>query len=40
MTPTLRVTPAWKRWLSVTAYGLVTRLIYGPDTPVATARRR
>lgn len=35
-----RVTAGWKRWLSVLAYGLVTRLMYGADTPVETARRR
>ena len=40
MIHTRRATPAWKRWLSVLAYGLVTRLMYGADTPVATARRR
>jgi acetyl esterase/lipase len=39
MIPTRRVTPAWKRRLSIMAYGLVTRL-YGPDTQPATARRR
>ncbi len=39
MTPTRRVTPAWKRRVSIMAYGLVTRL-YGADTPPATARRR
>lgn len=32
--------PAWKRWLSVTAYGLFTRLMYGAKTPHETARRR
>jgi len=36
---THRVTPAWKRWLSVRAYGLVTRL-YGPHTPPQKMRRR
>jgi acetyl esterase/lipase len=33
------VTPAWKRWLSVQAYGLVTRL-YGANTPPLKMRRR
>jgi acetyl esterase/lipase len=36
---THRGTAPWKRWLSVKAYGLVTRL-YGVDTPPRTARRR
>ncbi len=36
---TRRTTTPWKRWLSVKAYGLVTRL-YGADTPPRTARRR
>jgi len=36
---THRATAPWKRWLSVKAYGLVTRL-YGVDTPPQTARRR
>src|SRR5579859_936825 len=36
---THRVTPAWKRWLSVRAYGLVTRL-YGAHTPPLKMRRR
>lgn len=37
---TTRESAAWKRWLSVMAYGLVTRLMYGPNTAVATARKR
>ena len=36
---THRVTAAWKTWLSVKAYGAVTRL-YGADTPPLTMRRR
>jgi epsilon-lactone hydrolase len=36
---TQRTTAPWKRWLSVKAYGLVTRL-YGVDTPPRTMRRR
>lgn len=36
---THRVTAAWKRWLSVRAYGAVTRL-YGAGTPPLTMRRR
>jgi monoterpene epsilon-lactone hydrolase len=36
---THRVTPAWKKWLSVRAYGLVTRL-YGAHTPPLKMRRR
>jgi len=40
MTPTTRESAAWKRWLSVMAYGLVTRMMYGPNTAVATARKR
>lgn len=36
---TNRVTAAWKTWLSVRAYGAVTRL-YGAGTPPLTLRRR
>jgi len=36
---THRVTAAWKTWLSVRAYSVVTRL-YGADTPPVTMRRR
>jgi acetyl esterase/lipase len=36
---TRRVTATWKTWLSVTAYGLVTRL-YGASTPPVKMRRR
>lgn len=36
---TRRVTAPWKAWLSVTAYGLVTRL-YGASTPPLTMRKR
>lgn len=37
---TRRMTAAWKRWLSVAAYGLVTRTLYGADTTPEKARRR
>lgn len=40
VTHTRRTTAAWKRWLSVAAYGLVTRTLYGADTPPETGRRR
>jgi len=36
---TRRVTAPWNAWLSVTAYGVVTRL-YGASTPPHTMRRR
>jgi epsilon-lactone hydrolase len=36
---TRRVTAPWKTWLSVTAYGIVTRL-YGANTPPIAMRRR
>ncbi len=39
MKQTKRATAAWKRWLAVKAYGLVTRL-YGAKTPPHKMRRR
>lgn len=32
--------PAWKRWLSLQAYGLVTKTLFGANTPPGTLRAR